>query len=517
MKLRTYQREAIDATYDYWQNGGGNGIIVVPTGGGKSLIQAQLIKELHDNWSTRVLVLTHVKELIQQNHDELKAIWQDAPAGIYSAGLKRREIQADILFAGIQSIDKHAHKLEPAPEIVFIDECHLVPANTNTRYRRTLATLKMMYPHLKVVGLSATPYRLDSGSLYGKSGSIFDDVIYDVDMLHLIDNGWLSPVISKAGQAKIDTAGMKHTAGEFNQKELQSKAMDVTAKAVLEIQQYGADRKKWLIFASGIDHAYQIKEYLQEQSEVVTGDTPISERENIVNEFKRGDIKALINVGVFTTGFNVRDVDLIAIMRATESASLYVQMVGRGMRVFPGKDNCLLLDFGGNVARHGCVDAVQIKEPNKSDGEGIAPAKECPECYSIIHAGIRECPDCGFIFPPPEISIAAQAASEAVLSNQIQPKIFNVQKTEYHVHKKSGRPDSVKVTYQCGLNFISEWIFPQAKNTYYYKQWCAKAGIHNYPTTAQDFVDNYAPQFEKIQVVKDGKYWKVKRRKLHTM
>ena len=518
MNLRPYQREAVDAVYDFWRNGGGNGIIVIPTGGGKSLIQAQLIKEIQENWSARILVLTHVKELIKQNYDELLTIWPQAPAGMYSAGLKRRDLHTEVLFAGIQSIDKHVHKLDPPPEIVMVDECHLIPSKDNTRYKRTLTTLKMMYPNLRVVGLTATPYRLDSGRLYGKDDSIFDDVIYEVDILHLIDNGWLAPVVSKGSRTKIDTAGIKITAGDYNQKQLQARAMDTTANAVLELQKYGEDRKKWLIFAAGIEHAYQIQEYLQVKSEVVTGDTGREERDRIVKEYKRGGIRALINVGVFTTGFNVRDVDMVAMLRPTQSTSLYVQMVGRGMRTFPGKDNCLLLDFGTNVERHGPVDKVNIKETYASDGEGIPPGKECPnpECYSIIHAAVRECPDCGYQFPDPELKIKNTASKAAVLSNQIAPQIFSVQKTVYKPHIKPGRPISVRIDFYCGIQVISKWVSPEnTKARYFYDKWCAAMGMKlPYPKTAFDFIDAAENiQAEKIEAIKNGKYWEVKRAK----
>jgi DNA repair protein RadD len=519
LKLRPYQQEAIDETYKYWQNGGGNGLISVPTGGGKSLIMAQLIRDIVDQWGARVLVLTHVKELIKQDYEELKTIWPDAPAGMYSAGLNERDMHSPIIFAGIQSIEKRVHKMDPPPEIVIVDEAHLIPNTSTTRYRRAFSTLHAMYPHLKILGLTATPYRLDSGYLHKGDKALFNDIVYEVDVVHLIDNGWLSPVVSKGAVSKIDTAGIKHTGGEFNAGQLQVRAMDATAGAVKEIEQYGLNRKKWLIFASGVDHAQQIQSLLSVKSEIVTGKTKKHERDDIVHRYKAGRIKVLVNVGVFTTGFNVRDVDMIAILRATESPSLYVQIVGRGMRTHPGKNDCLVLDFGGNVERHGPIDAVQVKQPGEKEGEGIAPAKECPECMSIIHASFRECPDCGYQFPDPEIRIARSAGRESILSNQDSgPVVMDCQQTEYFVHIKPGKPESVRIEFSCGLQVIKHWIFPEVKSDrayYFYSRWCQKAGIEPpYPKTAREFVGNYAPQFDKIKAVKNGKYWQVKNARL---
>lgn len=208
-ELRPYQRESIDALYKYWRNGGVDpALIVIPTGGGKSLIMAQLIREIVEDYNARVLLLSHVKELLSQNYDELLELWPQAPAGIYSAGLRRKEIQAPILIAGIQSIDGNVHRLDPPPEIVIIDECHLLNSTETSRYARAMTTLKAMYPNLRVVGLSATPYRLDRGWLHKGENAFFKEIVYDAKIQTLIDDGYLAPLSVKNGSTTIDTSGL---------------------------------------------------------------------------------------------------------------------------------------------------------------------------------------------------------------------------------------------------------------------------------------------------------------------
>ena len=465
LQLRNYQQAAIDGLYDYWAAGRGNHpIICAPTGAGKSLIIAKLIEDAMSFPGTRVMVLAHVKELLEQNARELIEAYPEADFGFYSASIGQKRMDKPITFAGIQSIWKRAFDIVPAPDLVLIDECHMLPKDTTTRYGSFIADLQTCNPMVKIVGLTATPYRLDSGYLHKGEGALFDGIAYDIPVGMLMEKGYLSPVISKGSLHKIDLTNVKMRGGEFSESDLATAASDpeLVRATVAEIVDLGTDRRAWLVFASGVSHAEMIQASMAEHgivSEVVTGADAKGEREGKIAAFKAGRLRCLINVNVLTTGFNVPHVDLVALVRATASTGLYVQMVGRGTRLATGKENCLVLDYGQNVERHGFIDAVKPK-PKAGSGEGSAPVKTCEHCQTICHAAVRVCPECGAEFPAPPPNHQTKAYGGAILSSQVQAEWLDVDEVTYALHKKEGKPDSVKVIYRCGLTFINEWLCP---------------------------------------------------------
>jgi DNA repair protein RadD len=460
LTLRPYQQAAIAAIYKYYAEKSGNCCVVIPTAGGKSLVMAAFIEGVLKAWpDQRILIVTHVRELIAQNHAEMIGLWPEAPAGIYSAGLGKREAQARILFAGIQSIHRRATEIGHT-DLVLIDEAHLIPGKSSTMYRRFLDALKAINPSLKVIGLTATPFRVDSGMLHEGKNALFTDIAFEAPVRDLIDAGYLSPLVSKQPATRLDVSKVGTRAGDYIQRDLAA-AVDteaITRAAVTEIIAHGRDRKSWLAFCSGVEHARHVAEEFAHQGitcRTIFGDTPKEERDAIIAAFKRGEIRALASMGVLTTGFNAPAVDLIALLRPTKSAGLYVQMVGRGTRLAPGKENCLVLDFAGNVRRHGPIDLVRPKRPGEGGG-GDAPTKVCPECDSIIALSATECPDCGYVFPAREVKIAPTAATLPVLSPKVQ--WLPVHGVSYSRHDKLGGLPSLKVTYSCGLKYYSEWV-----------------------------------------------------------
>jgi DNA repair protein RadD len=460
LTLRPYQQAAIAAIYGYFQENKGNPIVILPTAAGKSLVAAAFIEGVLKAWpDQRILIVTHVRELIAQNHAEMIGLWPEAPAGMYSAGLGKREAQAQILFAGIQSIHRRAHEVGHT-DLVLIDEAHLIPGKSSTMYRRFLDALNAINPALKVIGLTATPFRVDSGMLHEGKNALFTDIAFEAPVRDLIDAGYLSPLVSKQPATRLDVSKVGSRAGDFIARDLVA-AVDqdaITRAAVTEIIAHGHDRKSWLAFCSGVEHACHVAEEFDRQGIIcrtIFGDTPKEERDAIIAAFKRGEIRALASMGVLTTGFNAPAVDLIALLRPTKSAGLYVQMVGRGTRLAPGKENCLVLDFAGNVRRHGPIDLVRPRRPGEP-GCGEAPTKLCPGCDSIIALSAAECPDCGYVFPAREVKIAPTAATLPVLSPKQQ--WLPVHGVSYTRHDKLGGQPSLKVTYSCGLKSYSEWV-----------------------------------------------------------
>jgi len=510
-ELRDYQKEAVDGLYNYWAGkAGDNPLIVAPTGSGKTAIIAQIIKDAMSFPGTRVLVVTHVKELLKQGADGLLKLYPDADFGMYSAGLKQKVLDRPITFAGIQSIWERAFDIVPAPDLVLIDEAHLLPKNTETRYNRFIADLKTCNPDVKVVGLTATPYRLDSGYLHKGKGAIFDGIAHEIPVEMLMEQGYLSPVISKGGVKQIDLTNVGKRGGEFIESDLATAASDpeLVTSTVEEIIRLGANRKSWLVFSSGVSHANMLADEFDRQgviAGVVVGADGSSFRETTISEFKSGDLRCLINVNVLTTGFDHPEVDMCCLVRATASAGLYVQMVGRGTRIAEGKTDCLILDYGQNVQRHGLLDQVKPKD-KMTGGDGEAPAKQCSECQMMVHAASKICPNCGFQFPAPMLNHSSNSYKGAMLSSQVVAEWVDVDSVMYGRHKKEGKPDSIKVTYYAGLMSVSEWLCPDHGGYAESRYRARKATLKSKASTTDDALNecHFWVQPSKIKVKPSG-------------
>ncbi|MCK6470856.1 MAG: DEAD/DEAH box helicase [Planctomycetes bacterium] len=497
MQLRAYQQDAIAAVYRYLREHDDNPCVVIPTAGGKTPILATICKDAVLQWSGRVLVLAHVKELLEQAADKLSAVCPDVLVGVYSAGLGSRDTLAPVIVAGIQSAYKRAGELGRF-DLVIIDEAHMIPPDGDGMYRTLLADLKSINPHLRIIGLTATPFRMSSGSIFGPE-NILNAICYEIGVRELIVQGYLCPLISKAGREKPDTEGLHVRGGEYIASEVEA-LMDearLVESACREILDYAKERRACLIFASGVQHGKHVAETLTRMGQRVAsvfGDTLDFEREKMLAEFKAGKLKYLVNVNVLTTGFDAPMIDCVALLRPTLSPGLYYQMVGRGFRLHPGKQNCLVLDFGGNVLRHGPVDAIRIRQPGASTGE--APAKECPKCHSVIAAGYAVCPDCGFEFPRRGSQHEAKASSAGILSGEVTETRYAVQAVRFYVHaKRNAPPDaprSMRVEYQLGWqHYQSEWIC--FEHSGYARQraesWWKRRTTEPVPKTAEEAVE----------------------------
>ena len=524
--LRKYQKLAIDYLYEWFRsNKYGNPCIVLPTGSGKSHVVAAICKDAIDNWpETRVLMVTHVKELIEQNAEKMLLHWPKAPLGIYSAGIGRKEAHQQITFAGIQSIRKKAHEIGHI-DLMIVDEAHLISTNTDTSYRKLIDALKIINPALRVIGLTATPYRLGHGMITDKP-AIFDDLIEPTSIEALVEDKYLAPLRSKLTDTKLTVEGVHKRGGEYIEKELQD-AVNKTHKndgVVREVIKLAGDRKAWLFFCAGVKHAYAIKDLLIQNgivAECITGDTPKKEREEIISQFKSGRIRALTNANVLTTGFDYPDIDLIAMLRPTMSAGLYVQMAGRGMRIKSHTDHCLVLDFAGVVQAHGPITNVQ--PPNKpSKGDGEAPVKVCPECDSLLPPAVRECPDCGYQFPPPEEK-KMKLHDVDIMGNSNNVLAVHDWDWSTHVSRASGKR-MIKVKYYSKLlsdPVVSEYFpithegFAGNKARISLAQIAAKADAEAFDISDLNdicyFMNEGDPPNE-ISYKKEGKYFRVTKR-----
>ena len=454
MQLREYQSRAINALYKWFSdNNDGNPCMVLPTGAGKSHVVAYICKDALQSWpETRVLVLSHVKEILEQNSEKMRQHWPGAPMGIYSASIGKRQLGEPITFAGIQSVRSKAKELGHI-DLVIIDECHLVNHKDEGGYRHLLGALSAINPKLRVVGLTATPYRLGHGLITDKP-ALFDALIEPVSIEELIFKGYLSTLRSKVTKATLDTTGVHKRGGEFIESELQA-AVNTTANnqnVVREVIALAGERKAWLFFCTGVKHARDVAKVLLDcgiRTACVTGETPKKEREQLLADFKAGRLRALTNANVLTTGFDYPDIDLIAMMRPTMSASLYVQMAGRGMRVKSHTDHCLVLDFAGVVAAHGPITAVQ--PPKKAgEGNGEAPVKVCENCGELCAISAVICPACRHPFPISEPKKLKLRDDDIMGLDGSEMEVQNWQ-WRVHTSKTSGK-DMLAVTYYGGLS-----------------------------------------------------------------
>lgn len=486
MQLRNYQLDAVNAIFAFLRDHPDpkdSPLVALPTGTGKSLVIAGIIKMIMQWWpGRRILMLVHVRELVEQNADKLKQHWPQAPLGIYSAGLNSKIGHMPITFASVQSVVKNLPVLGKQ-DIVFVDECHLISPDEETTYRKVIGYLQGRNEWVRFVGLSATIYRTGLGML--TQGGVFTHVCYDLTSLsafnRLLDEGYLAPLIPMRMNTTLDVSGVKKRGGEFVASDLQKAVNkeEVTRAALEEAVVAAADRQHWLVFATGVDHVKSIVAELERLGVPARGVWAAmgnAERDDAIRAFKAGEIRALVNVGILTTGFDFPALDCIIGLRPTNSVVMHIQMLGRLTRPFyaqgfdlgttegrlqaiaaSDKVNGLVLDCAGNVTRLGPINDPRIPKM-KGAGTGDIPVKVCSACGCMCHISARVCDNCGeaFLF---ETKITPQASTAAlVVRDEPVVELFDVQNVTYKTHVKYGHPPSLLVSYYCGVRRFQEWV-----------------------------------------------------------
>lgn len=383
--LRPYQREAVDAAVAYFRRHTQPAAIVLPTGAGKSLVIAELARLARG----RVLVLAHVKELVAQNHEKYQALGLDAD--IFAAGLQQRESDGKVVFGSVQSVARNLERFDQAFSLLIIDECHRLSDDESSQYQHIIRHLRLANPALRILGLTATPFRLGKGWIYqyhhhgmirGDENCFFRDCIFELPLHYMIKHGFLvSPERLDMPLLHYDFSRLSpNTGGYYPEAELNGelrRQRRITPLIVRQIEDYAADKRGVMIFAATVEHAGEILGLLPPaQAALISADTPQAERDRLIGEFRRQALRYVVNVAVLTTGFDAPHVDMIAILRPTESVGLYQQIVGRGLRLFPGKTHCLILDYAGNGHD---LFSPEVGQP-KPHGTGSPVQVFCPRC-----------------------------------------------------------------------------------------------------------------------------------------
>lgn len=476
MQLRDYQQVAVDSTLNYFIEGKrGNPVVAMPTGTGKSLTIAGTVHRVMTGWpNQRIMVLTHVKELIEQNAEKLHQFWPQAPMGIYSAGLGIKDSVMPIIYGGVMSVKNNVAQFGRR-DLLFIDEAHLLSPKEGTTYQNVIADLKEINPYLKVIGYTATDFRLGQGRI--TDGGLFTDVccnMTDVESFNrFIANGYLVPLIPKRTKVeRVSDVTNLNSNGDLSEASLAADAADkqTTYQALIETCEVGADYNSWIVFASTIEDAEWICMTLNSfgiPTTVVHSKIKKKERDARLKAYKLGTFRCIVNMGILTTGFDHPPLDLIVMLRRTMSPGLWVQMLGRGTRPSPetGKTHCRVLDFAGNTRRLGPINDPVIPK-RKGGGGGDAPVRICDECGTYNHAAARVCSWCGAEFTFAPKIVATASTEELIRGDEPVVETYNVTTVNYYFHQKKNKqgeptsPPQIKVEYLCegGLHRFQEFV-----------------------------------------------------------
>jgi DNA repair protein RadD len=405
-QLRDYQQDAVDAVLLHIRKSTTSCLIDAATGGGKSWIAAALADNILKMSGKKTLVLAPSKELVEQNFEKFTHTGNSA--SFYSASVGVKSTRHNVVFGTPLSVLNGIDSFLDGFAAVIIDECH----QTTPTIREIVGRMRQSNPNLRVIGMTATPYRTGEGYIYKigvdsepvhpgmtTAAAFFDKLVYRASTRELIDRGFLTqPALYSAG-VHYAAAGLEaNSRGKFDDGEIadvfEGKGR-LTAAIVADVVGRSKAGLGVMFFAASINHAVEICESLPEQhTELVTGATKKTDRERILRQFRAGEVRYLVNVSVLTTGFDAPNVGTVAILRATESPGLLLQIIGRGLRLHDGKDEVMILDYAENFERHassGDVFDPDITVVKSGGGEKVDVV--CPVCGHNNQFALKPNPD----------------------------------------------------------------------------------------------------------------------------
>lgn len=538
---RWYQAEAVSATFANWaQRPSSFQIIVAPTGSGKTIMIGMVARRyLDETPGQRVLCLTDRPELVSQNYDTFRRAFPAMSAGVYAAKLGRKDKRAKVTFALVQSVANNVQAFTDVG-LIIIDEVHMCPHEGDGQFRTVIAAIRARRgaAFVKGLGLSATPWRLNSGNLlepYKGNPPLFDEISYEIDMLDLLEEGYLCKMVAKGTKTKLDTKGLHKRGDEFIEAEMNVKFNRDDLSREIAGEVVGAaieqDRRSIIVFCVSVDHATRMRDFIRARGiscETVSVETPTAQRRNIIRDFKQYKIRCLTNVNILSTGFDHPGVDHVAMARPTNSPGLYLQQAGRGMRPHDGKPDALLQDFALNVMRHGLLTSVKgvFKKNKKDEEDDEAAVKECPSCSTIVPAGVLTCSECGYVWekreaPDREAKLVGKNTATRVMDDA-SSWVAVLHATFSHTQGRAEKPGTLRLAYQvqgetAPLEAAEYFCLDHGQDSWARKkaeqEWRKRTGLQPPQSVAEALARiTELRRPTKVRIVRSdcGKYWNVR-------
>ncbi len=389
--LRPYQSQAVDQVREAFRAGRRRPLLVAPTGSGKTVIFSYVTANAAAK-GNRTLVLVHRAELLNQTHAALSQL--EVPHGLIAAG-KTADHSHLTQVASVQTLIRRLDHVRP-PDLIVIDEAHHATAGA-------WATVLARWPNARVLGVTATPQRLDGKGL----GEVFDDLIRGPEVTKLIEGGYLCKPVYYAPKT-VSMDGVHKVAGDFNRAEM-AERMDkptITGDAVTHYRKY-AEGQPCIVFCTGIKHAEHVAQAFNAAGyrfAVLDGTLSPEERAARVASLGSGRLHGLVTVDIVSEGFDLPIVACAILLRPTASLSLHLQQIGRVLRPAANKPRAVILDHVGNCRRHGLAEEVRewsldgIKRRGKrGPQDDVADTRQCPECFAV-HTPSPTCPQCLHVY-----------------------------------------------------------------------------------------------------------------------
>ncbi len=471
MELRPYQQEALNTVMQAMRTERYL-LVQAATGAGKTIFFSALIKLCMEQYSMRIGILAHREILVRQALEKLLKVWPEGKdrIGLACASVSGNvNLRSPVLIGSSQTLAARLGSMPPL-DLIIIDECHRVPpANKKSQYQTFLKKMEEYYPKVRVLGVTATPYRLGHGYVYGNQcrkgeRNWWPKLHASIGISTLQEQGFLVPLRAfQAEDISSELSSVRRSNGEFAKGELSDvmvKEVHISS-AVRAYEKYAEDRRHVVAFCVTIRHAERLQKAFADAgypASVIHSEQSKEDRSHAMADFEAGESRVICNVGVLTEGWDCTAVDCILMCRPTMSPALYVQMVGRGLRPHPGKKDCLLLDLSGNCVRHGNVDDPDVKiggEGKKKDEEEEKEERTtvCPKCHCIVSLPAKECPECGYIFPG--IELVEKKASVNMTEVNWGAQAVKIHSWNFHSHTSKRGNHMAQLSMLCAMDGAS--------------------------------------------------------------